>query len=201
MIEDLIRMRDAHTKQRIDAKPDGVCWSYISKVKELDRNQLPGHILRSIMRTLAESQPGVLRLVREIYRQHTQRESTSPDNNNMVSYISQLCLESFERVYIVIDGLDEASERDRHELVTLLNKLPANTRIAYLSRYMEDIKESIGSKLTMVICTHDMDVRLFVKGRLREEVRFQKIIEDATATNKEIVPQIENAMIERARHS
>ncbi len=121
-------------------------------------------ILASFVKQLCQRHPGVLsHVVESVYLEH--REGASPNQEEWLDILQKSIL-SFDRVYIIVDGVDEFPYDARDDFLTALVSLQA--RLLLTSR------PSITSYLLQGVPHIDMgdenqiDIEFFIDRKIRE---------------------------------
>ncbi|KAK0502596.1 hypothetical protein EDD18DRAFT_697226 [Armillaria luteobubalina] len=132
-------------------------------------------LLRSLLKQLVQDY-GQLRpsLFKSLYGQFRLRGTWHPRLSTIIEILSQE-LQSFDRVYIVLDALDEYNDNDgdREQLIDVMRKsLGNNTRLLVTSR---DIGTTIGSLFEedtrLDIRATGEDINLYIDSRLASSKR------------------------------
>ena len=88
---------------------------------------------------------------------------------------------AFERVYIVLDGLDEAQEEVKIQLLEGINTLPSNTRTLIMSRPLKSFECLVPGAVLIDIETRNEDIELFVEKKIAQMHRLRTML-----TGKEV---------------
>jgi hypothetical protein len=133
-------------------------------------NQSVEAVIRSLIRQLIESQtPLVTRL--EDFLEET--ADISVDAGEYAKFLASL-IQTFSRVYIVIDALDEFSSLDRIRrslvkvLISLTNRLDVNCYLFLTSRPSEDVKEMFRTDAEISIVPSTQDISSYVDMRIAD---------------------------------
>ena len=104
-------------------------------------------------------------------------------------------MESFTRVYVIIDALDECTQvnRVRDELFEGVMTLPTSASIMVTSRYVPDIEILLESAVRLDTRAHDEDVYLHVVSRLKAEKNWARRIR----LDAELQSKIAYSVVER----
>jgi hypothetical protein len=110
-------------------------------------------------------------------------------------------MQQFTHVYIVLDALDECTQRLNliHMLETIAMRQPDNMHLLMTSRKERDIESSLGSYIEAddMICLQrdivDKDILRYVQQSLRDDKRLQKWNKDP-----DLRQEIEAALVQGA---
>lgn len=103
-----------------------------------------------------------------MYDNHTVKD-IKPTTNAYVSLIEKQ-VEKLERVFLVVDALDECPETKRREFFRVLNRLPPVVNLFHTSRDDTKIHQHITREIQeLIIWVSDNDVENYVRSRLEEE--------------------------------
>jgi hypothetical protein len=142
------------------------------------KKQQLGDLLKSLTCQLAEASTAAFEILSKSYSDH--RDGRSAPSIDAVSQALRDMFTVHDRFYIVIDALDESSERP--ELLSWLESLadakPENVSILASSRPERDISDSLGPWVTHAIMLHkaivDADIRVHVMEQLKIHPRLSK---------------------------
>ena len=142
---------------------------------EFNQMSTPKYIA-SLLEQLLQKRSIVPVQVRKAFEVHSGRSSYP----SLPEYIEllQTQMESFTRVYVIIDALDECTQvnRVRDELFEGVMTLPTSTSIMVTSRYVPDIEILLEGAVRLDIRAHDEDVYLHVVSRLKAEKNWSRRI-------------------------
>ncbi|KAJ4257904.1 hypothetical protein NW757_003532 [Fusarium falciforme] len=128
------------------------------------------HFASSLLKQLAEKRPALPDAVRQLHERH-KKQRTKPSLNELVESLHSVA-QLFDRVFVVVDALDECQESNSclptflSELFGLQEKLGAN--VFATARPLGHIKSRFEKAISIEIRAHIEDVRMYVKGRLGE---------------------------------
>ncbi|KAI0858323.1 nacht and ankyrin domain-containing protein [Xylaria cubensis] len=133
-----------------------------------DQSQTLPDIIGSLLKQLSQHRRTLSDDIRGTYKTHL-REETRPG----VDELTQLLVKevtNFSSVFVVIDALDECSERDdtRTRLLAEMQKLPQHARILITSRYSSKFQEAFENVPQIEIKAIDDDVEIYVKACIEE---------------------------------
>ena len=163
-------------------------------VNNVDKQQvrsLLGSLLFQLSTQSAAAHDALLNLYRKC-----QKMQVEPDKIDLYSLLDQI-MDVAESAYVVIDALDECTERD--ELLGITAKLirrPKNNLFMLMtSRLEQDIEQSLESLVTHQIAIDrgvvDRDIRLLIQDQMTHNPRFRK-------WNSSHKQRIEDALMKKA---
>ncbi|KAF9891451.1 hypothetical protein FE257_003917 [Aspergillus nanangensis] len=125
--------------------------------------------LLSLLCQLVQQQGFIPESIENWYAKFKKRRSL-PLLREIEQVLHTVCRQ-FERLYVVVDALDECQGEDRtydEEIFEALRTLQTETgaRVFLTSRVIPVIKETFQGSLLLQIHAHEEDLRLFVKSRL-----------------------------------
>lgn len=130
--------------------------------------------LLCILKQLVKQKPSVPSEVKASYEKH-QIKNTRPQINE-VSKLLRSVATSFERVYIVIDALDECTRKGDDQQVTkatLIEKVNELTKgtvsLLVTSRETEAIKKLFVASPSLEITAHEDDLRAFIQSYIEDK--------------------------------
>lgn len=162
-----------HCRQNVDSACAFFYFTFSDAHKQSDRD-----LLRSLVAQLGWREPG-LSMLRQAY----ERPNRSIPTSDELQVILSANIESWSRVFLFLDALDECSEEhdvrqgvlDRIE--TLTSHAP-NLNIFATSRELPQIRESMDAigfgSLRIVTSAVDIDIRVYVSSQLSRDRHFRK---------------------------
>jgi hypothetical protein len=125
-------------------------------------------LLAAILKQLVQGRPSIAEHVSRLYEYHSSRR-TRPLLEDVFAVL-QITLKSFSNVYIIVDALDECSNRDstRSRLLAKLRdlQLEADLRVMVTSRFMPDIENEFRSMPTLEVRASNADMKRFLEGQV-----------------------------------
>ncbi|KFY95418.1 hypothetical protein V498_03373 [Pseudogymnoascus sp. VKM F-4517 (FW-2822)] len=101
--------------------------------------------------------------------ENNQNHNTRPSLDEIFRTLQSACL-AYSSVYLVVDALDECSDRDgaRTRLIDRLRELQitTNVRLMFTSRFIPEIEEKFPSDPTLNIRASDLDLRRYIAGQV-----------------------------------
>jgi hypothetical protein len=142
--------------------------------------QTPFKILQTLLHQLLSTYTKVPASIRELQKKITTTQYVPNWNELKWAFIS-LCNESSDRVFIVIDALDECDESaNRGPILELLEDLMASrVRLLITSRpFPPDIEDILGERTQILVAASESDIRAFVLQQIAKSIRMKKIIDN-----------------------
>ncbi|RXW14281.1 hypothetical protein EST38_g11573, partial [Candolleomyces aberdarensis] len=130
--------------------------------------------LAAWIRQLLEYDPATLRHISEMFTIH-QRQDTWPSEAELHELLSVICT-GFEKVYIILDGLDEAQEDVKIQLLEEINTLPSNTRTLIMSRPLKTFEYLVRGVAGINIEARNEDIELFVEKKIAQMPRLHAML-------------------------
>lgn len=156
--------------------------------------QTPVNLLASIWRQLAYNRDSLSTDIEELYKIH-RRQGTKPTLEE-VTMILWSEIVRYSKVFVVIDALDECSEKNqsREILLTSLRTLGPKLNIMATSRFLENIRIEFQPMAQLEISASNNDVEKFVTERISRDARLSKFVKKDMALRKAIIEAVvENA--------
>ena len=155
-----------------------------------ERDQTADSLTASLLRQLVQSHPGLLAKIKSLYKLHS-REQTRPP---LVEYLRLLLnvTQMFSKAFVLIDALDECSERDgtRDSLLKALREIGPHVHILITSRLVPVTTDQFGDASQLEIRARDEDVATYVKSRIATSARLLRHIERDPALESTIVSKL-----------
>lgn len=140
------------------------------------------HILAALIRQALERRPDLVQLVYAMHKRHV-TELTTPTQQEFVDVLVELS-GHFERFYLGLDGLDEASDDAQFDLITLLSTLKVNFFIT--SRPLHGLETRVPHAKHFTIVAEHHDIDLLLSQRLERNPKFRRLLDSqGSELNKE----------------
>ncbi|KAJ4194607.1 hypothetical protein NW759_016492 [Fusarium solani] len=156
---------DLDSRFRNDSKT-GMAYIYCNFQRQYEQGI--DHLLASILKQLAESQPSLLGSVKDLYDQHRVRR-TRPSLDEILRVLQSVAA-TYSRVFVIVDALDEcqASGGCRTRFLSELFNLQARhgTNIFATSRFIPEIIEHFKASISLEIRASTNDVARYINGHL-----------------------------------
>ncbi|KAJ7110257.1 ankyrin repeat-containing domain protein [Mycena crocata] len=130
--------------------------------------------------------------VQHLYQKHHEpRSRPSLDDLHRI-----LCatVAEYSKVFLVVDGLDEYPEENRHILLTSLSALGPNVNLMFTSRPHINISIPLGEAERLEIRATTDDIRRFVNAQIAKSPQLSKHIQNVP----ELLQEIETLCVERS---
>ncbi len=153
------------------------------------------------MKQLATKSEKGFAILEEFYSKKTNsgRDEFSASARDLSALLKKMAL-NFDKVFIVIDGLDECGEPStRFEvLATLKNlndSLDNRLRLLYTSRDEVDIREALSSFEKISIAARSSDIELYVLAELRNRIQSKRL----RIADPKLASEISNTLVTKAQ--
>ncbi|KAK6536600.1 hypothetical protein TWF281_000827 [Arthrobotrys megalospora] len=150
----------------LDDETVGIAYIYCN-FKEQNEQKID-HLLASLLKQLAQSQPSLPESVRKLFNEHKARR-TKPPTDEIVRTL-HLVISVYSNIFFVIDALDECREADncRHVFISTLLQLHAKFKtvsILTTSRPIMSIEAEFKENPRIEIRAHEEDVRKYLASQ------------------------------------
>jgi len=129
-------------------------------------------ILASFVKQLAQRHSGVLSLVRSVYMNHCEN-GTKPHQGDLLD-ILQKSIVLFNRVYIIVDALDEFPDNSRDDFLKALVSLQA--RLLVTSRLSIAPYLLRGAPYIEIGDENQKDIELFIDQKIEESTNLTRVL-------------------------
>lgn len=152
--------------------------------------QTPENLVADLLKQVLQQTGSTSDDTRGLYTRHKAKK-TRPTLQELTSVLVNE-VDRFESVFVVIDALDECTERDnsRAQLLAEVRRLPQNSRILITSRYSPHLEESFKDAPSVEVRATDDDVKRYIEGRIEKEPRLAKHIRSDIQLLDEVVTTI-----------
>ena len=103
--------------------------------------------------------------------------------------LSTICA-VFEKVYVVLDGLDEAQEEVKIRLLEGINAFPSNTRTLIMSRPLKSFECLVPGVVLIDIEARNEDIELFVEKKIAQMPRLRMVLAGTEGEKRRICKTI-----------
>ncbi|PBK68993.1 hypothetical protein ARMSODRAFT_886856, partial [Armillaria solidipes] len=128
------------------------------------KTQSVSQIIAALFKQLVQELGYISDFVKAIYDDH-RRLDTIPSLEQLRSYLSRE-LQQYERVYIIVDALDELKDEDRDLLVKVLRSLENRVSLLVTSRNITSIGSLFKDCTALSIRATDEDIGAYIVDRL-----------------------------------
>lgn len=148
-------------------------------------------LIGSLLQQLVQRQTTISLEIRQLYYSHG-KKNTRP---SLSEYSKLLRSESrtFSNVFIVIDALDECEEYDgtRAKLLSEIQKLQPIVRLLVTSRpHITNVISKFKDSTRLDIRASDEDIKRYLEGRIEEECRLKRHVDDDPSLKDTIINAI-----------
>jgi NACHT domain len=155
-----------HLSTTTESDAIGIAYIFCNYKAQADQNTIS--LLAAFLKQLVQARPSIAEPVSRLYEHHSSRR-TKPSLEEIFTAL-QIVVKNLTRVYVVIDALDECSDRDgtRSRLLAKLRDLQreADVHLIVTSRCIPDIENEFRLVPTLEIRASDADVKRFVEGHI-----------------------------------
>jgi hypothetical protein len=127
-------------------------------------------LLSAILKQLVQGRPSAAEPMVRLFDHHSSQR-TRPSLEEVFGTLKSI-VASYSSVYIVIDALDECTDRKdtRNQLLSRLRSLQSNAdlRILVTSRDIPDIVKKFESEPTLKVQAHKADIKRFLKAQMHQ---------------------------------
>ena len=141
-------------------------------------NQTTNNFLGTLLTQLALQNDVLLKAITSCHVHHS-RYKTRPTPKEL-SGLLHLQIQQFDKVYIVIDALDECPELDqtRKCLISEIRGLLPEVSLLVTSRDIPSIKSMFQQDTHFQIRAQEQDVKLFIESQLKQRAELAELLED-----------------------
>ncbi|PSN61088.1 hypothetical protein BS50DRAFT_652779 [Corynespora cassiicola Philippines] len=172
-----------HLQSTVQAHDVGVVYAYCNYKGRAD--QTASSLLAAMLKQLVQDQPS---MAEPLYSMHNHHEiqKTRPSLEEILGAL-QSVLAHYQRVYVVIDALDECVHDVRDELLSKLRHVQSKTdvRVMATSRFIPDIVEQFSGMPELEVRADAADVKRYVVGQTRRlprcvqrDDKLQQLVQD-----------------------
>lgn len=158
------------------------------------QSQTTKHFVGAIVRQLSTQRPAIPEEVCNLYEKH-RTKGTSPSLAEYLMLLQSLA-QGCSEVYLVIDALDECTDKDGtsiwSSLVTELKRSVPNLRLLCTSRTISDTRGSLRDSTHVEIRVSDADIRAYIQRQVESSDRLFGFCEQDGALRDEIVMAVES---------
>ena len=179
-----------HLWNKVRTDDIGVAYIYCDYLKH--REQTPLHLVGSLLKQLAEQQNPISKSLKNYYDEH-KRRNTEPSPEGAFDILKAEC-DSWSRIFIIIDALDECSEKDctRKSVIKGLRSLQGSKviNIFVTSRPIPSILCDLEVSERLEIRADSEDIQMYLVGQMD---RFEKHVLAGTDLQEKVISGIVNA--------
>jgi hypothetical protein len=180
-----------HLKAKYENEDIGVACIYLDHNKA--SFQKPSKLLAGLWRQLVDRDRDVGPVAKELFQQHRIR-GTIPSLGEVLGLLDS-ALTEFSKVFLVVDGLDECPEHERHILLQPLADRNINLNLMVTSQpHISPESFSFADLETLDIHAMPEDIRKYVDTQIKFSTQLSQAIRKQPSLKEEILSKItENA--------
>jgi Cdc6-like AAA superfamily ATPase len=181
-----------HLQKAIQTTDIGVAFLYCNYKRQAD--QTAPNLLAAIIKQLVQDRPSIAQSLSSLYERHRIRGTRPPLEE--LSVVLHSVLTNYSKAYIVLDALDECTERNgtRSQLLGICRDLQQQTglRLMATSRHIPDVVEEFTNTSLVEVRASNSDVKLFVADNVVN--RFAKFVR----LSRDLQELVQNKIVEAA---
>lgn len=177
-----------HLQQNVSHADTGVAYIYCDyKAKE---KQILENLLASLLHQLLLHRPSYHERLIKLYKFHSAKQDRPSIND--YAQLLQATVQSYNRIFFVIDALDECSETDgtRKELLGELQKLKPAVNILVTSRDLPSIERLLQDAARIEIRPSDEDIKNYVEDRISSSERISSYVKKSPDLRNRILRNV-----------
>ena len=155
--------------------------------------QRPVDLLTSLLKQLVQRQPSIPGMLKSLFERHKDQK-TRPSFDE-ISKVLQSIMTDYQKVFIIIDALDECnvSDGDRAKFLSEVHSLQAKTGLCLFatSRFIPDIQKDFQESAMLEIRASRQDVERYLEGHIQ---RLPSFVSRSPALQDEIKTGIVQAV-------
>ncbi|KAJ9642435.1 hypothetical protein H2199_004816 [Coniosporium tulheliwenetii] len=163
-----------HLQKTFPDDDTGIAFAYCSHQERT--RQTPVNLIGSLLKQLAQERPSLCDLLKPLYKDH-RKHNTSPTLSE-ISTALRTAIAQYNKVFIVIDALDECPEHSgfRDSLLLELGSLSQHVSLLVTSRPHISIEYDIGGAVPLEIQASEDDLRKYLQERIARARRLIRYI-------------------------
>jgi Cdc6-like AAA superfamily ATPase len=167
-----------HLQAQFDSDADiGIAYIFCSYQPQ--QEQKPEDLLSSLLKQLTQDQPGVPTDVRNLYERHNPKGS--PPSFDEIARVLHTIVQSYSRVFIIIDALDEYYVSSKNGYEILLSEIfklrdQVQVNIFATSRPIAEIIAQFDGCVSKEIRAQDEDILRYIDGRMHQLLRSRTLV-------------------------
>ncbi len=152
--------------------------------------QTTKNLLASLWLQLAASNRDLSYEVEDLYNKYMSQGSRSRPTLDEISHILRAEVERHEKVYFVIDALDECSAENRTTLLRHIKALPPTVHLMVTSRFLNAVPRQFQGATKLEIEADVEDVKYYVKERINSVERLSSWVDNNPSLEEDIVSTV-----------
>ncbi len=176
-----------HLERAFGAQKVGIAYIYCSYNDQL---QTVRRFLGSVLRQLIQRNPLLLSDLWSCYQSH-ERTNTRPTDSDLITLL-QKQTQQYEKVFVVIDALDECTESSftRKDLLDRLLDLVPDIRLLVTSRHIASIESRFRSECRVEISANEEDIKAFVLTYIERTDQLRELLEGSNDLHNTIIDSV-----------
>jgi hypothetical protein len=147
-------------------------------------------ILAALVRQVLERADHVLPAIKDVYLRLYSRhrlEGTRPSEDELVELLLEVS-KRFKFVFCFLDGLDEAQDEIKHNLLRILSSL--NICVLIMSRPLPDLEATLPTTDRLEIAANDEDIDLLIARTIEHNPVFRALLEREDTLKEEMATSV-----------
>ena len=149
-------------------------------------------LVASVLKQIIQNRPSVLKSIKEFYEEFCGQQ-WHPRLNNLIDAL-RLEIQTYSKVFIILDALDECQEDYQWGLITKLESISSKVYLMVTSHLLDLIKQKFPGACRMDINAEDGDVRKYIESRIRHGQTNNEILLGKMAQEN---PGLEDGIVEK----
>src|ERR1700722_1748401 len=172
--------------QTLFEENDSVATTFIYCNYKAQAEQTASNLIATLLKQIVQDRRAISDHVKSFYERH-RRRYTHPTLDQLTNVlISEI--QTYSKVFIVVDALDECREDDETRLLEVLRSLPQQVNLMVTSRNLPSIGRQFEGAKRLHIRAKDDDMKVYIEGRIAlgpqhleilQELIVNKIVENA----------------------
>jgi arsenate reductase-like glutaredoxin family protein len=152
-----------HLLDLYTAENNAVVYHFIDHLEQAAGTCLA--VLRSLLRQLSDRLEPLPMAIMTLYdKLNTKDKEIRLEETKLAM---QACINMFDRVFVVIDALDEATPQERSILLSSLKSLASRCKIIVTSRpHLDDVSRAFHDDPRIDVTARDGDLQLYLRARM-----------------------------------
>lgn len=130
-------------------------------------------VLSALLSQFAEAHDGACATIRRVYDRIIAKKGAKLKESDMISIFRDI-VSSLSKVYVVLDGLDEASDELKNRLLRTL--VSSGVNLLILSRPLEIFTHHTPDAIRLSIQARTEDIGRYVEDQVNQSARLQSIL-------------------------
>ena len=164
--------------QRANGTPAvGIAFFYCDYQDQSQQTAL--NIVSSLVRQLVQGSSSKFTPLQALYEALTEKGYTKPTLKDVETLLISIC-GTFDKVYIIIDALDECNLTQRKVLLPLFSVLQkASVNILATSRpHSQDLERTLGNQIKIDVRAAESDIQRYVSVQVEEDEDLMDLLAD-----------------------